>query len=77
MVFAIHLPSSRQQVDFNKGVRVAVVVPWCQVPCLEDMNNEVAQLLVIIDLKLQKQKRCETKQSKCTAFQIKVINEQA
>lgn len=63
--FSIHLPSSRQQVDFNKGVGVAIVVPWCEVPCLENMNNEVAQLLVIIDLKLQKQVRCERKHGQC------------
>lgn len=65
----MYLPSSGQQVDFNKGVRVSVVVPWCQVPCLENMNNEVAQLLVIIDLKLQKQVRCETKPSWCDILQ--------
>lgn len=52
MALEIDLPSSRQQVDFNKGVRVAIIVPWSQIPCLENMNNEVAQLLVIIDLKL-------------------------
>lgn len=49
-----HSPSPRQEVHFDKRVRVAVIVPRGKVPGLQDMNNQVAELLVIVDLKLRR-----------------------
>lgn len=49
-------PSAWEQVNFNKGVRVAVVVPQGEVPGLQDVDNQVAELLVVVDLKLQMKK---------------------
>lgn len=45
-------PSPRQKIDFNKWVREAVDVPRSEVSGLQDVNYQVAELLVIVDLKL-------------------------
>lgn len=52
----LHSPSPWQEIHFNKWVRVAIVVPRGKVSGLQDMNDQVAKLLVIVDLKLQKQR---------------------
>lgn len=48
-------PSPRQKIDFNKWVREAVDVPRSKVSGLQDVNYQVAELLVIVDLKLYKE----------------------
>lgn len=48
-----YLPSTWQQVNFNKWIGVAVIVPGCQISRLKNVDDEIAQLFVIIDLKLQ------------------------
>lgn len=53
----MYLPSTRQQVNFNEWIRVAVIVPGCQIPRLKNMDDEIAQLFVVIYLKLQNWKK--------------------
>lgn len=49
---ALDSPSARQEVDFNKRVGVAVVVPRGEVSGLQDVDDQVAELLVVVNLKL-------------------------
>ena len=48
-------PSPREEINFNKWVRVAIVVPRDKISGLQDMNDQVAELLVVVDLKLSKE----------------------
>lgn len=48
-------PSAWEEINFNKWVGVAVVVPWDKVSGLQDVNDQVAKLLVIVDLKLKRE----------------------
>lgn len=50
-------PSPWQEVDFDKWVRVAIVVPRGQVSGLQHVDDQVSQLLVIVDLKLQERRK--------------------
>lgn len=45
-------PPSGEQVHLDKGVRVAAALSGREVPCLQDVDDEVAQTAVIVDLKL-------------------------
>lgn len=45
-------PSPRQEVNLDKRVRVAVVVPGGQVPGLQHVDDQVPQVPVIVDLEL-------------------------
>lgn len=46
-------PSPRQEVNLDKRVRVAVIVPGCQVPGLQHVDDQVSQVPVIVDLELK------------------------
>lgn len=48
-------PSPWQEIHFNEWIGVAIVIPWGKVSGLQDVNYQVAKLLVIVDLKLQKE----------------------
>ena len=51
-LLVVVLPSSRQKVDFDKGVRQAVDVPGLQVPSLYNVDVEVACQFVMTELQL-------------------------
>lgn len=50
--FVLHLPSPWKKINFNKGVRIAIVVSGSKVSCLKDVDDKVAKVFVIVDLKL-------------------------
>lgn len=52
--FLLHLPSPWKKINFNKGVRIAIIVSGSKVSCLKDVDDKVAKVFVIVDLKLEK-----------------------
>lgn len=61
LVSLAYLPTSWKQVNFDKRIGVAIVIPWGQVAGLEHMDNQISQLFVIVYLKLSIQmKSCQS-----------------
>jgi len=51
--FILHLPSPWKKINLNKGIRIAIIVSGSKVSCLKNMDDKVAKVFVVIDLKLE------------------------